>query len=82
VTEITAGGVAAAGNEPEVVVQLIVDNSKCQGHARCNAMAPEVFELDDEGFIATPSGEVPAGLEDKAKIGVASCPEQALSLLP
>ncbi|MCW2622121.1 MAG: ferredoxin [Frankiales bacterium] len=63
-------------------MQLIVDNSKCQGHARCNAMAPEVFELDDDGYIATRSGEIPAGLEAKAKIGVDSCPEQALSLIP
>jgi ferredoxin len=63
-------------------VQLIVDNSKCQGHARCAAMAPEVFELDDEGYIATGSGPVPAGLEGKAKTGVDACPEQALSLTP
>ena len=26
-----------------------VDRARCQGHARCNALAPELFELDDLG---------------------------------
>jgi ferredoxin len=25
-----------------------VDRTRCQGHARCVAFAPEVFESDDE----------------------------------
>jgi ferredoxin len=62
-------------------VQLAVDNSKCQGHARCNAVAPEVFELDELGYVATPSGEVPPHLEELARKGAAACPERALSVL-
>ncbi|WP_410969063.1 ferredoxin, partial [Salmonella sp. SAL4444] len=27
---------------------MIVDRDKCQGHNRCFAEAPELFELDDE----------------------------------
>jgi ferredoxin len=61
-------------------VRLQVDNSVCQGHARCNAVAPEVFELDDLGYVATPSGEVPSGLEAQAAKGVAACPERALTV--
>lgn len=61
-------------------MQLHVDNSKCQGHARCNAIAPELFVLDDLGYVATPSGPVPAELEAHAKKGVAACPEQALTI--
>ena len=61
-------------------MRLHVDNSKCQGHARCNALAPEVFDLDDLGYVSTPSGEVSAALEDKARAGAGACPEQALSV--
>jgi ferredoxin len=61
-------------------VRLQVDNSVCQGHARCNAVAPEVFELDDLGYVATPSGDVAPGLETQAKKGAAACPEHALTI--
>jgi ferredoxin len=62
-------------------VHLTVDNGKCQGHARCNAVAPEVFELDDLGYVATPSGEVAAAQEANARKGAAACPEQALQVI-
>ena len=57
-----------------------VDSSKCQGHARCNAVGPEVFELDDLGYVSTPSGPLPAELEATARKGVGACPERALSI--
>ena len=31
------------------VLMLKVDPDKCQGHARCHALAPELFELDELG---------------------------------
>jgi ferredoxin len=61
-------------------LELHVDNSKCQGHARCNAVAPEVFELDDLGYVATPSGTVPLALEALARKGANGCPEHALTV--
>ena len=70
----------ALGSVKEAFVQLQVESSRCQGHARCNAVAPEVFELDDVGYVATGSGEVRAGLEEQAKKGAAACPEHALKV--
>lgn len=61
-------------------MQLQVDSSRCQGHARCNAVAPEVFELDDLGYVATRSGTVPVELEALARRGAQACPEQALTV--
>jgi ferredoxin len=61
-------------------VKLIVDVDKCQGHARCAALAPEVFELDDLGNVATRTGEVPPDLKDQARLGALACPEQALAV--
>ena len=31
-------------------MRVVVDREKCQGHNRCYALAPEVFDVDDLGF--------------------------------
>ena len=41
-------------------ITVRVDPDKCQGHARCNALAPELFQLDEfghagEGLLVLPS---------------------------
>ena len=61
-------------------MRVIVHREKCQGHARCWALAPELFDLDDEGFIVPGDLEVPAGAEKKARHGALSCPERALEI--
>ncbi|MGX7680032.1 ferredoxin [Jatrophihabitans sp. DSM 45814] len=57
-----------------------VDKAKCSGHARCNAVAPQVYELDDDGYCAIDELTVPAGLEQAARDGAANCPERAISI--
>ena len=48
-------------------LKIRVDQDKCQGHARCKSLAPELFELDEFGNAhEVGDGSVPAGLEDKA----------------
>jgi ferredoxin len=60
-------------------VKITIDTSTCSGHARCAATAPEVFELDDNGYALPFDGEVPAGVEDKAREGAFACPERAIT---
>jgi ferredoxin len=56
-----------------------VDPDKCQGHARCYALAPELFDVDDYGqSTVIGDGVVPEGLADKARLAVANCPEYAI----
>ena len=44
-------------------LKVHVDPEKCQGQARCQALAPELFELDEFGNAhATGDGAVPAAL--------------------
>jgi ferredoxin len=62
-------------------MELQVALELCQGHARCAALAPEVYELDDDGYLATRSGEVPAGREEPARRGARGCPERVIALL-
>jgi ferredoxin len=62
-------------------VKIRVDQEKCQGHNRCYALAPELFDVDDYGYAKEINdGVVPAELEDKARLAVANCPEYAIEL--
>jgi ferredoxin len=63
-------------------MRVWVDEDTCQGHSRCYALAPELFDVDDEGFAhVLIDGDVPAELEDKAALAVANCPERAIKVL-
>lgn len=60
-------------------MRVRVDSEKCQGHNRCYALAPELFDVDDYGNAhELNDGVVPAGLEDKARLAQANCPEFAI----
>jgi ferredoxin len=43
-------------------------------------MAPEVYTLDENGYLTTEVIEVPPGLEARARLGAESCPEQAIRI--
>lgn len=63
-------------------MKVHVDDERCQGHGRCYALAPDLFEPDDIGNgVAVGDGTVPAGREDDARLAVANCPEQAIDIL-
>ena len=58
-----------------------VDPEKCQGHNRCYAVAPELFDLDELGMSSEiGAGIVPAELAGKASLAVANCPEFAITI--
>jgi ferredoxin len=60
-------------------MKVKVESEKCQGHNRCFVVAGELFELDDSGYAhEVGDGTVPAGLEEKARLAVTNCPEQAI----
>lgn len=62
-------------------MRVTADFDKCQGCGLCEAAAPEVFGLDDNGYLTVLEGEVPAGLEDAVRGAVANCPTEALSIV-
>src|SRR6478672_6469373 len=62
-------------------LKVHVAQDRCQGHARCKSLAPELFELDRFGNAhEIGDGTVPAGLEDKAWLAQANCPEIAIEV--
>ena len=63
-------------------MRVKVDQDKCEGHNRCCALAPELFDVDDYGTAtALNGGIVPLELEEKAKLAVANCPEYAIAFV-
>lgn len=63
-------------------MKICVEEEKCQGHNRCFVVAPELFELDDYGYAhAVNDGEVPPELEEKARLAIQNCPENAILVL-
>ena len=62
-------------------MKIRVEWRKCQGNARCWSTAPEVFHLDDEGYIEHHDIDVPEGAEDDARRGAGLCPERVFTIV-
>jgi ferredoxin len=66
---------------PETSLKIHVNPDKCQGHNRCKALAPELFELDEFGNSReVGDGSVPDRLVEKAALARANCPEFAIEI--
>lgn len=63
-------------------MRVHLDSEKCQGHNRCYALAPELFDVDDYGqAVLLVDGEVPVDLHEKARLAASNCPEFAIKIL-
>jgi len=61
-------------------MDIEIDVDRCQGHARCNAICPEVFDLDEEGFVAATVTTVPGEHRAAVRDAVDNCPERAIAI--
>ncbi len=76
-------------------LKIRVDQDKCQGHARCKSLAPELFDLDEFGNAhevgdgtraCGPGGqglarpEQLSGNRDRSDRGVSPVPESDLAI--
>jgi len=65
-----------------VSLKVKVDSERCQGHARCAALAPELFALDELGNAhEIGDGTVSDALTEKAYLAKANCPELAIDII-
>jgi ferredoxin len=63
-------------------LKIHVNPDKCQGHNRCKAVAPELFELDEYGNAReVGDGTVAPALEEKAYLAKSNCPEFAVEII-
>lgn len=60
-------------------IEVRVDRDLCQGHGRCNAVAADLFPLDEQGY-ATPVSSVAADRRGEVEEAVRACPERALRI--
>lgn len=63
------------------MARVEVDFDLCESNALCEAMAPDVFEIDDDDFLQVEDPTVTD--ENRARIerAVAACPRAALSIV-
>lgn len=59
-------------------MKIRIDKSACVGNARCAAISPELFPLDEDGYIAVEEIDVPPGMEQLARRGARACPEKII----
>ena len=62
-------------------MKIVIDKEHCAGHARCNAVAGDLFLLDEAGYIATPGFTVPVGQEAPARRAARACPERIIAVI-
>ena len=62
------------------MAQIRLERALCQGHGRCFASLPELFEPDEEGYALLNGDEVPDHLWAKALSAARGCPERAIAL--
>jgi ferredoxin len=62
----------------EYDMKIRIDKAACVGNARCAAVAPELFPLDENGYILVEQIDVPAGQEQLARRGARACPERII----
>jgi ferredoxin len=63
-------------------MRIYVDPGKCQGHSRCYALAPDLYDVDDFGLsTARNGGLVPEDRIKTALLTIANCPERAIHVV-
>lgn len=61
-------------------MHIEVDRSICTGHGRCYALAPDVYEPDDDGYCVVTRATAGDDLAEQARIGALNCPEDAITV--
>ena len=62
-------------------MKIHFEREKCQGHGRCYALAPSLFDCDDEGYaLVREAGELDAAQAAVARLAADNCPEFAITV--
>jgi ferredoxin len=62
-------------------MKIQVDYDLCESNALCEAMAPEVFEVDDNDDLQLKTDQTTDANLENVKRAVAACPRAAISLV-
>ena len=61
-------------------MRVVVNYDLCESNAVCMGVAPEVFEVRDDGFLYILDETPPEALRPRLEEAVRLCPTQAISL--
>jgi len=61
-------------------MKVVVNRDLCESNAICMGIAPEVFEVRDDGFLYVLQENPPAELADKVRMAANNCPTGAITL--
>lgn len=62
-------------------MRIVVDYVKCTGLGMCEAEAPDLFEVQDDGSLSVLNENPSEDQVAAARAAVDSCPTEALSLV-
>jgi ferredoxin len=62
-------------------MKIKVDYDLCESNALCEAMAPEVFEVDDNDDLQLKTDQTNDESLENVRRAVAACPRAAISLV-
>ena len=62
-------------------MKIRIDKARCTGNARCWAVAPDLYPLNDEGYIESDGFDVPPGQEALARRGARAWPERVIEVV-
>lgn len=62
-------------------MRVHLDAGACQGHNRCYALEPELFDVDDHGqAVLLVDSDLPIELHKTARLAASNCPEYAITI--
>lgn len=62
------------------MAKVVADYDLCEANALCEAMAPDVFFVDDDDFLQIEDPTVTDENRDRVQRAVAACPKSALHI--
>jgi ferredoxin len=63
------------------MAKVQVDYDLCESNAMCEALAPDVFRIDDDYYLQVDDPTVTDENRDRVEKAVAACPKSALSIV-
>ena len=63
------------------MAKVIVDFDLCESNAMCEALAPDVFRIDDDDFLQVDDPTVTEENRVRVEQAVAACPKSALKIV-
>ena len=62
-------------------MRVVVDHGKCSALGICESLAPDLFEVQDDGSLTILNERPADGLCESARDAVEGCPTGALSIV-